>query len=827
MLNESRVGHRQVNHQAYEAVPNDTRQTPSGEREHHAEKPAIWQVYRYGGAVLAVAAATALRWLLQDHFGSGVAFITFYPAVALVAMLAGGGPSLLAVLFSAVVVRTWLGFGTADAGEVLAMGLFIASGLIVSSTAQMLRRARQRVVADLSEQVAMRTRHVDETVTRLRQEIELHERVEDELRVSESRLTGEATALARLNAASERLWRMMDLRDGLDEMLAATIELLGADRGNVQILDADRGVLHIAAQRGFEQPFLDFFREVSVHDDSACGRALRSGARIVIEDVEADAPYAPYLAVARAAGYRGVQSTPLIGRDGVPLGMLSTHWRTPHLPSQQDLRRLDLYLCQAVGFIERCKISQSLREKEERLRLFIEHAPSGLAMFDREMRYLAASRRWITDYRLGEQNIIGRSHYEVFPEIPERWKEVHRRGLAGEVVRAEADRLMRADGSLQWLYWEVRPWHAADGGIGGIVIFTEDITERKQAEQALRASEERLRAILNTAVDAIITINEAGLIQSVNPATEQIFGYAAAELLGENVRLLMPSPYREEHDGYIRRYLETGEARIIGIGREVLGRHKDGRIFPVDLAVSKVDHLRLFMGVVRDITRRKELELEIVEIASLEQRRIGQDLHDTVGQELTGLSLMAETLGDDPALGAELAGRIAKGLSRCQQELRKVLQGLLPVSVDAEGLMAALDDLADRTRRDTRISCAFTCPEPAMVADNLTATHLYLIAKEAVHNAVKHASARSILITLDSRDRLVLRVRDDGIGLSTSTNGHGGVGLRIMRNRAAIIGAALTIAPASPTGTVVTCTMTRMNHEHDRTSQAGEDPHRR
>src|SRR5690348_5660245 len=128
-------------------------------------------------------------------------------------------------------------------------------------------------------------------------------------------LTAEADALAKLTELSSRLWTLQSLREGLEEMLAATIGLLGAQMGNVQILDAGRGVLTIAAQRGFEQDFLDFFREVSTEDDSPCGRALRSGERIVIEDVETDAAYTSMRPVARGAGYRAAQSTPLIGRN--------------------------------------------------------------------------------------------------------------------------------------------------------------------------------------------------------------------------------------------------------------------------------------------------------------------------------------------------------------------------------------------------------------------------------------------------------------------------------------------------------------------------------
>src|SRR5947199_6221321 len=149
--------------------------------------------------------------------------------------------------------------------------------------------------------------------------------------------------------------------------------------------------------------------------------------------------------------------------------------------------------------------------------------------------------------------------------------------------------------------------------------------ERRQARTALRDSEERLRAILDTAVEGIITIDERGIIESVNPAAETIFGYTAAELVGKNVSLLMPPPFREAHDAYLGNYLRTGQAKIIGIGREVVGRRKDGTDFPMDLSVSEVRlaDRRLFTGFVRDITDRKRLEREILDIRHLEHLCIG------------------------------------------------------------------------------------------------------------------------------------------------------------------------------------------------------------
>ena len=362
----------------------------------------------------------------------------------------------------------------------------------------------------------------------------------------------------------------------------------------------------------------------------------------------------------------------------------------------------------------------------------------------------------------------------------------------------------------------VSPIKDASGQVVGAAAIARDITESLKMSEALRSSRERTSAIFNTADDAIITIDERGIIESANPATERIFGYSAAELIGQNVSMLMTLPDREEHDAYLARYLKTGEKRIIGTRREVQGRRKDGSIFPLELAVSEfqVGGQRHFAGVHRDIARRKALEREVIEIAAEEQRRIGQDLHDGIGQELTGLGLtseaLAEALREQESPEAELATRVASGLRHVLGQVRMLARGLIPVHVHAQGLMIALEELAARVREQSGIACAFACDKPVLLDDGATATHLYRIAQEAVTNAVRHGNAQNITITLASEDtRIVLRVRDDGIGIRLPQGEGKGLGLRIMHYRAGLIGAALDIASAERGGTVVTCLLNK------------------
>src|SRR5579875_2818295 len=177
---------------------------------------------------------------------------------------------------------------------------------------------------------------------------------------------------------------------------------------------------------------------------------------------------------------------------------------------------------------------------------------------------------------------------------------------------AEMDELLARigrgeDGRVFPVALTVAPIRDAAGGLIGVLRITRDISIARAATAAWREDAAQLRAILDTVPEGLIIIDERGIVQSFSVAAERMFGYAAAEVLGRNVNMLMPSPYREHHDGYIARYLASGERRIIGLGRVVTGQRKDGSNFPIELAVGEVEGAgrRLFTGFVRDLSEQQ------------------------------------------------------------------------------------------------------------------------------------------------------------------------------------------------------------------------------
>lgn len=346
--------------------------------------------------------------------------------------------------------------------------------------------------------------------------------------------------------------------------------------------------------------------------------------------------------------------------------------------------------------------------------------------------------------------------------------------------------------------------------------------QQQITEQQLRESEARARSILETTVDAIITINTRGNIKSFNKTAEKLFGYSSKEVIGENVKILMPDPYKSEHDDYMDHYLETGERKIIGIGREVTGRRKDGSTFPMYLAVSevKLPDQHIFTGIVRDISEQRRLEQEVLRISEHERQRIGQDLHDGLGQMLTGIGLITKNLSqkllqqEHPLAGQ--AEEISTLIKKADEQARSLARGLVPVEFDEKGLEAALERLKQNAEKLFDIGFDLEVLGDLDFDDATQAIHLYRIAQEAVSNAVKHGSATKVSVHLASTNSHVrLRVADNGTGFPDNWDSKGGLGVRIMQFRARLIGGNLEISDVPDKGAVINCTIPVINNKPD------------
>jgi PAS domain S-box-containing protein len=278
---------------------------------------------------------------------------------------------------------------------------------------------------------------------------------------------------------------------------------------------------------------------------------------------------------------------------------------------------------------DRIQAEKKLHSREEQLRLFIEHAPVAVAMFDTEMRYIITSKRWLKDAKIGNKDIIGMSHYKVMPNLPEYWKAIHKSCLNGNVEGGNEEKFIYPDGSIDWLKWEARPWLDDNGDVGGTIVFTEVITEKMRQEQELMESRERFHAIADYTYDWENWVDNGGNLLWVNPAVERVTGYTAEDCL-KMEDFPIPIIFDDDREK-VGNYFRMATSGLTGDDFDFRIRRKDGKIVwaavswqPIyDSDGNSIGH----RSSIRDISKRKKIE-ERLRLSEKKYREMYENLPD-------------------------------------------------------------------------------------------------------------------------------------------------------------------------------------------------------
>jgi len=412
-----------------------------------------------------------------------------------------------------------------------------------------------------------------------------------------------------------------------------------------------------------------------------------------------------------------------------------------------------------------------------------------------------------------------RWYQHIHPDDKQRWSlEAAEMFLSGKPLRS-AYRVIARDGRVIWFHCDARMMRREDGRPWFIHGVAFDISHLKRVEEELQEERNFVSTILDTVGALVVVLDSEGRILRFNPACELTTGYSMQEVQGKCIwELFLPA---QEIDRF-RTIFETLRTDLLPQDYQSswITRHGDQRLiaWTSTLLPGNVEGSSYIIATGIDITERKHLEKALLDISAREQRRIGQDLHDGLGQHLTGVAFMAKVheakLAGKCSSEASDAAKIVKLVNEAIHKTRELSRGLLPVVSDSQGLMSALQMWAAEVEDLFGVSCRFQCETPVLIHDDSMATHLYHIAQEAVNNAIKHGDPEQILICLTAehaRGKLV--IKDDGKGFAKVPASAQGMGLHIMNYRAGMIGGLLEIQPDWSQGTVVTCVFPIPDHE--------------
>lgn len=404
-----------------------------------------------------------------------------------------------------------------------------------------------------------------------------------------------------------------------------------------------------------------------------------------------------------------------------------------------------------------------------------------------------------------------RWYERIHPDDKQRWStEAADMFLSGKPLRSSY-RVIARDGRVVWFHCDARMVRREDGQPWFIHGVAFDISDLKDTERALQRERNFVTGILETVGALVTVLDQQGRIVRFNRACEITTGYTFDEVRGRHIWDFFTLP---EEITRSQAVIEQLSADLLPQDYQSHWMTRQGSSRLVAWSNSSLPdsdgtpHYIIATGI--DITEREQLERALLDISAREQRRIGQDLHDGLGQHLTGVAFMAKVhekkLAETNAAAAADAAKLVRLVNEAVHKTRELARGLLPVMSDAQGLMSALLLWAGEVEDIYGVSCNFECPAPVLIHDIASATHLYHIAQEAVNNAIKHGEAQNIVIRLSAENGLgALLISDDGSGIPEDRQNSLGMGLHIMTYRSSMIGGCLEVNRNSRRGTTVSC----------------------
>ena len=491
---------------------------------------------------------------------------------------------------------------------------------------------------------------------------------------------------------------------------------------------------------------------------------------------------------------------PTAAQESEPLVATTEATATSELPLVRPLppatldEALDLLHVESA---RRADAEGALREIEERFRQLSEHAG----------RFL-----WVSDPQTDELIYVSPGYEQIWARQREAAHPSSQEWRAGfgnrRRSRTDAEQVYEVaapDGAVRWIRDRMFPIRDNTGHIVRMLGIAEDITDAKTAQDALHLLQGRWRALVTACPDLVVRIRRDGTILDSKAGVDLRLTLPESVLAGKNLKNLLPANLAADVMKHVNAALKTREVQVFNCEYLLADEIRD---FEARGIISGEDEI---IAIVRDVTDRKRLEREILEVSSREQQRIGQDLHDSLGQHLTGITFLAKVLERKlapklPEEAKEIA-EIGRLVMQALVQTRNLARGLVPAELERNGLVGALEELAVSVEGMCKVRCKFSAHEGLSITDNILATQIFRIAQEAVNNACKHAQAKQIDVSLSpvNDGSIELSVTDDGVGFSPEAK-RDGLGLRIMHYRARRIGGSLEVANREKGGTRVTCT---------------------